>query len=155
MVDISNDSLAVIGWREWVRLPELGIKRIKAKIDTGAKSSSLHAFDIEVHDIAGVQFVNFKIQPAQQRLTLAVEAQSQVHEFRRVRSSNGQTTTRPVIRTAVEIFGRPFEIDVTLFDRTEMGFRMLIGREAIRNRFIVDPRVSYCGGVPVKRKKRR
>ncbi len=155
MVDIYNDNLAIIGWREWVRLPELGIKRIKAKIDTGAKSSSLHAYDIEVREIEGVQFVSFKIHPAQQRITLIVEAQSKVHEFRSVRSSNGQTTTRPVIRTAVEIFGKPYEIDVTLFDRTKMGFRMLIGREAMRDRFMVDPRISYCGGVPSKRKKRR
>ena len=155
VIDQQNDSLAVIGWREWVRLPELGINRIKAKIDTGAKSSSLHAYDIEVYENEGEQFVRFKIHPAQQRLTLVVEAQSKVHEFREVRSSNGQTTNRPVIRTAVEIFGRPYEIDVTLFDRTKMGFRMLIGREAMRDRFMVDPRISYCGGVPAKRKKRR
>ncbi len=71
-----------------------------------------------------------------------------VHEFRKVRSSNGQITNRPVIRTMVEIFNRAYEIDVTLFDRTKMGFRMLIGREALTDRFVVDASKSYCGGKP-------
>ena len=143
-----------IGWREWIKLPDLGIKRVKAKIDTGARSSSLHAYDIEILERDGIQIVQFKIQPLQKNRVQIVEASAPVHEFRKVRSSNGQTTTRPVIRTSIEIYAIRYEIDVTLFDRTKMGFRMLIGREALQDRFVVDAAKSYCGGKPKKKKKK-
>lgn len=145
-------STRIIGWREWIKLPDLGIKWIKAKIDTGASSSSLHAYDIEIVKKDGREFVQFKIQPLQKNRVKIVDASAPVHEFRKVRSSNGQTTTRPVIRTTVEIYSTRYEIDVTLFDRTKMGFRMLIGREALHERFVVDASKSYCGGKPRKRK---
>ncbi len=148
------DNLKIIGWREWVKLPDIGIKRVKAKIDTGALSSSLHAFDIELQDHLKVPMVKFKVQPIQKDRSQVIEASAPVHEFRKVRSSNGQTTTRPVIQTTVEIFSIRYQIDVTLFDRTKMGFRMLIGREALRKRFVVDSNKSYCGGKPKKKKKR-
>ena len=148
------DNLKIIGWREWVKLPDIGIKRVKAKIDTGALSSSLHAFDIELQEHLEVPMVKFKVQPIQKDRSQVIEASAPVHEFRKVRSSNGQTTTRPVIQTTVEIFSIRYQIDVTLFDRTKMGFRMLIGREALRKRFVVDSNKSYCGGKPKKKKKR-
>lgn len=149
------DMTKTLGWREWVRLPDLGIKRIKAKIDTGALSSCLHANDIEVHENADLTTVSFKLQPVQKDHSKVVEATAAVHEFRQVRSSNGQTTTRPVIRTTIEIMSIRYEIDVTLFDRAKMGFRMLIGRAALRGRFVVDPEKSYCGGKPKKKTKRK
>lgn len=149
------DMTKTLGWREWVRLPDLRIKRIKAKIDTGALSSCLHAHDIEIHENADLTTVSFKLQPMQKDRSEVVEVTAAVHEFRQVRSSNGQTTTRPVIRTSIEIMSIRYEIDVTLFDRTKMGFRMLIGRAALRGRFVVDPDKSYCGGKPKKKKIKR
>ena len=147
--------LQLVGWREWVSIPELGIKRIKAKIDTGASSSSLHAYDIEIVDHLEVQQVKFKIQPLQNNRAAVVQAQVPIFDFRKVRSSNGETTIRPVIRTHLEIFGQKHEIDITLFDRAKMGFRMLIGREALRDRFVVDSARSYCAGKPRKKKKHK
>ena len=147
-----NRKIRIIGWREWVKLPGIGIKHIKAKIDTGARSSSLHAYNIEFNERDGQQFVSFKVQPLQNNRIKVVEAELPVSEFRKVRSSNGETTNRPVVRTSVELFANKFEIDVTLFDRTKMGFRMLLGREAIQSRFVVDAARSYCGGKPKKKK---
>lgn len=149
------DMTKTVGWREWVKLPDLNVRRIKAKIDTGALSSCLHAHDIEVHEQGDLTTVSFKLQPIQKNRTKIIEATAPVHEFRQVRSSNGQTTTRPVIRTTIEIMSIRYEIDVTLFDRTKMGFRMLIGRAALRGRFVVDPNQSYCGGKPKKKIKRK
>lgn len=154
MADLESGKLRVIGWREWVSIPPLGIKRIKAKIDTGASSSSLHAYDIEVMDDLDQQHVQFKIQPLQKNHSVVLQAKVPIHDFRKVKSSNGQTTIRPVIRTSIVIFGRKHEIDVTLFDRAKMGFRMLIGREALRERFVVDSSRSYCAGKLRKKKKR-
>ena len=153
MSDRESGKLRVVGWREWIGIPSLGIKRIKAKIDTGASSSSLHAYDIEILDHLDPPEVKFKIQPLQKNRTAIIQAQVPVLDFRKVRSSNGETTVRPVIRTRIEIFGRTHEIDVTLFDRAKMGFRMLIGREALRGRFVVDSARSYCAGKPKKKKK--
>ena len=144
-----------IGWREWVRLPDLGVGRLKAKIDTGARSSSLHAFDIAISNQNSVDQVRFKIQPSQNDESHVLDVCVPIFEFRKVRSSNGQTTLRPVIRTTIELFKTKYEIDVTLFDRTKMGFRMLIGREALKNRFVVDSSLSYCGGRPKKKFKTR
>ena len=151
---MESGELRVIGWREWVSIPPLGIKRIKAKIDTGASSSSLHAYDIEVLDDLEQQHVQFKIQPLQKNRSVVVQAKVPIQDFRKVKSSNGQTTIRPVIRTSIMIFGHKHEIDVTLFDRAKMGFRMLIGREALRGRFVVDSAQSYCAGKLRKKKKR-
>ena len=145
----------VVGWREWVGMPELGVKRIKAKIDTGASSSSLHAFDIEINDHLEHPQVKFKIQPLQNNRSVVIQAQSPIFDFRKVKSSNGQTTTRPVIRTTISIFQLRYKIDVTLFDRAKMGFRMLIGREALRGRFLVDSALSYCAGKPRRKKNHR
>jgi len=147
-----NSNLPTIGWREWIRLPELEIGRIKAKIDTGARSSTLHAFDLELFEMAGVQYVRFRVQPRQRDHGKIIEVAARVVDFRRVRSSNGLATTRPVIRTEVEILGQKHLVDVTLVDRGRMGFRMLIGREAIRGRFLVDSARSYYAGKPRKRK---
>lgn len=139
-----------VGWREWVKLPDLGIKWIKAKIDTGAYSSSLHAFDIEKCEIDGEQGVRFKVQPGQKEDRI-IQLESPVLEFRSVRSSNGESTVRPVIKTRVRLMKQKFDIELTLIDRRKMGFRMLVGREALRSRFVVDPAQSYLSPKP-KRK---
>ncbi len=135
----------VIGWREWVALPELGIERIKAKVDTGARSSALHAFDIHRFDRGGMQWVRFKVHPIQRNTQLTVQAQMPVLEFRPVRSSTGHVTKRPAILVEVEWMGERWPIELTLASRDEMGFRMLLGREAVRGRFLVDAGASYYG----------
>ncbi len=145
--------LPVIGWREWLRLPELHVHHIKAKIDTGARSSSLHASDIVIDDRGGVQFVRFSIHPFQLRTSKVVSAEAQVLEFRPIKSSNGQIDMRPVIMTTLKMMGQKWQIELTLTDRADMGFRMLLGREAFRGRFLIDPGKSFYGGKPKKKKK--
>jgi hypothetical protein len=148
--DDGQVSQAIVGWREWVRLPDLGDFSIKAKIDTGARSSSLHAFDVETFRRRGVLFVRFRIHPRQRSIKKSLRSEARVLEFRAVRSSSGHLTMRPVIRTDLELFGQRWPIELTLANRDEMGFRMLLGREALRRRLIVDPGRSYVAGKPPK-----
>jgi len=141
-----------IGWREWVRLPELGVRRIKAKVDTGARSSSIHAFDVERFRRKGREMVRFGIHPMQRSSKRSVVAEAELLDERRVRSSSGKAELRPVIVTEVEMMGRRFPVELTLARRDSMGFRMLLGRQAVRGRFVVDPGRSYLGGRPKKKK---
>ena len=143
----------VIGWREWVGLPDLGIKTIKAKVDTGARSSSLHAYDIEEFIRDGNQWVRFKVHPVQRKNDGVIEVEAAVLAVRSVRSSSGKADLRPVILTNVELLGRTWAVELTLANRDEMGFRMLLGREAFRGRFLVDTSKSYYGGKPKRQKK--
>lgn len=135
--------LPKVGWREWVGLPDLGIGRIKVKVDTGARSSSLHAYDIEVFSRGKRDFVRFTVHPVQRETRTTVRCLAELHEHRHVKSSSGHREYRPIIRTMVELGGERWPIDVTLTTRDAMGFRMLLGREAIRKRFLVDPGRSY------------
>jgi hypothetical protein len=144
--------LVIVGWREWVSLPDLGISRIKAKIDTGARSSSLHAFDIEKFDRGGVAWVRFRVHPRQRSDDVTVSCEAEIHDIRNVRSSSGESSERYVILTPVWWMGDTWMVDLTLADRTEMGFRMLVGREAMRGRMLVDPGRSYFGGKPKKKR---
>jgi hypothetical protein len=144
----------VIGWREWVALPDLGIRRIKAKVDTGARTSSLHAFGIKQFTRDGKAFVRFKVHPIQRNTRKTIEAEAEVLEFREVRSSSGHLAMRPAILTTVHLLGMSWQIEVTLANRDEMGFRMLLGRESYRGKFLVDAGTSYYGGVPKRKKKR-
>ena len=134
----------VIGWREWVSLPDLGVEWIKAKVDTGARSSSLHAWDIDVDDRGGV--VHFRLHPLQEDDSVIVDASAPLVELREIRSSNGEADVRPVIRTTAVVAGQPLDIELSLASRDEMGFRMLLGRSAIRRRFVVDAGRSFVGG---------
>lgn len=145
--------LIIIGWREWLSLPDLGIPRIKAKIDTGARSSSLHAYEIERFEQHGSSLVRFKVHPVQRRDSVTVVCVAEVHDVRSVRSSSGEATDRIVIQTPVRWMGESWTVDLTLADRSEMGFRMLVGREALRGRMLVDPGRSYFGGRPKKKTK--
>lgn len=133
----------IIGWREWLALPDLGVARIKAKVDTGARSSSLHASALQPFQRDGVDWVRFRILPEQDEVDGAIEAEAPVLEYRDVRSSNGVVTRRPVIETTLEWMDQRWPIELTLADRKTMGFRMLVGREAIRRRALVDPGRSY------------
>jgi hypothetical protein len=138
----------VVGWREWVALPDLGIRAIKAKIDTGARSSSLHAFDVETFEREGAPWVRFVVHPWQRDTASTVHAEAPVLEYRHIRSSSGHITHRPVIRIEIELDNRRFPIELTLAARDEMGFRMHLGREAVRRKFIVDPGRSYMVSQP-------
>jgi hypothetical protein len=139
-----------LGWREWVALPDWGVAHVKAKVDTGARTSSIHAFDLEPFDRNGVECVRFEIQPWQRTTADAVVAEACVEAWRTIRSSSGEIERRPVVRTALVIAGVTVDAEVTLARRDDMGFRMLVGREAIRSRFLVDPGASYRGGRPVR-----
>lgn len=146
--------LPVLGWREWVALPGLGVRAVKAKIDTGARSSALHAFDIDVVHRRGAPHVRFSIHPVQRSDRDAVDVEAEIVDERLVRSSTGHGQLRYVVLMDMELMGRCFTSEVTLAKRDQMGFRMLLGREALRGRFFVDPSVSYRAGRPVRRVRR-
>jgi hypothetical protein len=138
--------LLIVGWREWVALPDLRVPAIKTKVDTGAKTSSLHALDIEEFRKRGSAWLRFRVHPFQREEQLAVETEAELVEYRHVRSSNGHLTHRPVIVTTLQLLGEHWPIELTLTNRDEMGFRMLLGREALRGRVCVDPGHSYLSG---------
>ena len=155
MVRPKELDLPVIGWREWVGLPDLGVATIKAKVDTGARSSSLHAYDLHEFTRKGQTWVRFKVHPEQRSTKKIVEAEAKVLEYRSVRSSSGKAQERPVIVTTVELLGLSWPVELTLANRDEMGFRMLLGREAFRGRFLVDAGSSYFGGKPGRTKRKK
>ena len=142
----SSSPPVVAGWREWVRLPGLGVGPVKAKLDTGARTSSLHAFDLEEHRRGGIPTVRFGVHPWQNSDEDAVIVECPVHDRRSVRSSSGHTEERIVVLMHVVLLDRTMTAEVTLTNRDEMGFRMLIGREALRQGFIVDSARSFVGG---------
>ncbi|WP_309129826.1 RimK/LysX family protein [Microbacterium sp.] len=143
------------GWREWVGLPDLGVEWIKAKIDTGARTSSLHAFDVREFDRDGQDWVRFKVKPWQDSQEDAVVVERPVHDRRAVRSSSGHAQERLVVKLRVRLVDREVVSEVTLSNRDEMGFRMLIGREALRRGFTVDPARSFLGGRAPREARRR
>ena len=136
-------ALPIIGWREWLALPGLGIPKVKAKIDTGARSSSLHAFGIERGRAEGRDRVAFYTHPRQRGDGPGVSCSAELLDVRSVRSSNGSTEERYFIRTIARLQGVEFPIELTLANRDDMSFRMLLGREAIRRRFLVDSGRSF------------
>lgn len=146
-----------IGWREWVRLPALGDALVKAKVDTGARTSTLHAFDVAEVERDGEARVAFAFHPNQDDEETEIRAEAPLVDRRNVTASNGQTELRYVVATEVVVDSEPIPIELTLTRRDAMGFRMLLGRHALRGRFMVDPRRSYRGGVSkrVRRKLRK
>ena len=136
----------IVGWREWVALPDLGLPAVKAKVDTGAKTSSLHAFDIETFREGGRERVRFGVHPLQDDEQLAVWATADVVDERSVTSSSGHEELRVVIRTALRLGDLTWPVEVTLTDRRSMRLRMLLGREALAGRLLVDASVSYLHG---------
>jgi len=152
-------STTIVGWREWVGLTSAGVPWIKAKLDTGARSSSVHAFDIEplIPDADGTEKVRFKLRPWQRSDADTVVVECPVHDRRTVRSSSGHAEERIVVLMDITFMGRTVTAEMTLSNRDSMGFRMLIGREALRQGFVVDPRRSFLGGrapKPVRRQNR-
>lgn len=139
---------SVIGWREWVALPELGLDAIKAKVDTGARTSAIHAFSVEPFERDGVDYVRFKVHPLQRRDDIEVECVAPVADQRMVTDSGGHAEERYVIEASVELADEQWPVEITLTNRDTMGFRMLLGRTAIRRRFLVDPGKSYMVSEP-------
>ena len=135
--------LEPIGWREWVSLPELGIARIKAKIDTGARTSALHAFEVVPVTREGKPWVQFRIHPVQRNATRELMCEAAVVDERVVRDSGGHSELRYVIETSVCVGPDCWPVEVTLTSRDDMLFRMLLGRTAIRGRYLVDASRSY------------
>lgn len=145
----------IVGWREWLALPEMGIDTIKAKVDTGAHTSALHAFDVKIVRQGDKRWARFKVHPWQRDTHSVIEARALLVDRRLVRSSSGQEEMRPVVVTEVEILGHRWPIELTLTRRDVMGFRMLLGREAMRGYALVDPGGSFLTGVPMRKRRRR
>lgn len=166
-------STTIAGWREWVGLPGIDVPWIKAKLDTGARSSALHAFDVEEFvrtddtdstdgtdsaddtDGAAVDWVRFRVRPWQRSENDVAVVECPVHDRRVVRSSSGHSEERIVVLLDIELFGRTITAETTLSNRDQMGFRMLIGREALSQGFLVDAGKSFLGGRAPKEVRRR
>jgi hypothetical protein len=133
----------IIGWREFVTLPQLKIGRIKAKIDTGARSSAIHAFNIQERSQNGKKIIRFEIHPLQRDNKTIIITEAELLEYRRIRNSGGAAQFRPVIKTNIEVGKYTWAIELSLTNRDVMGFRMLLGRQAVRNKFLVDPGSSF------------
>lgn len=142
--DIRNKML--VGSKEWCALPELNIPATKARIDSGAKTSSIHAFNIKKFHRNGETWVSFEVHPLQKNRRTVIYCERPVIDKRSVKSSSGIAQSRYVISTTLEMGNKSWEIELTLANRDSMGYRMLLGREAMSGRIIVDPAHSYILG---------
>ena len=144
----SIGSSTLIGWREWIAFPAWGVAALKAKIDTGARTSALHAADLELVDRSGRRHAEFTLHPWQASDSDGVEVSVPLVDEREVTSSSGDRSVRPVVAAIIDVDGTPHEIELTLTRRDDMGFRMLLGRKAMAGRYVVDPSASYLCGRP-------
>ncbi len=140
------EQLAGLGWREYIGLPELGISRVKAKIDTGARTSCIHAFSVESFEKDGESWVRFGVHPNQKDTVTELWCEAKVVDCRPVTDSGGHTEMRYVISSKLVVGEYAFDAELTLSNRDNMRFRMLLGRTAMRNRFVVDSGKSYLQG---------
>jgi len=155
--DVSEPSHSntLAGWREWAQLPDIGVPWIKAKLDTGAQTSSIHAYDVEEYDRDGADWVRFRVRPWQESTDDQVVVECPVHDRRKVRSSSGHVEDRIVVLLRLILVGHDVTAEVTLSNRDEMGFRMLVGRQALRHGFVVDASHSFLGGKAPRHARRR
>jgi len=143
-----TSKLITVGWREWCSLPELGLTHIKAKVDTGAKTSCLHAFSVEPFTKENQQWVRFGMHPNQSDSDVEIFCEARVKDVRNVTDSGGHTEKRYVISTQLVIDSQQWPIELTLTNRDTMQFRMLLGRTAMKQKIIVNPGKSYMLGEP-------
>lgn len=140
------DDKILIGSEEWCELPELGVPAVKARVDSGAKTSSLHAYNIQPYEHEGVDYVKFDVHPLQKNQRTAVRCKAKLVDRRVVKSSSGESEKRHVISTPITLGEETWDIEITLTNRDNMGYRMLLGREAMSGRLIVDPEASFKMG---------
>jgi hypothetical protein len=140
--------MQTLGWREWIALPGLGLDRIKAKVDSGARTSALHAFFVEPFARRGSDWVRFGIHPQQLDCDVAVTCEARVVDQRKVTDSGGHAERRYVIETLVAVGARQRSIELTLTNRDPMRFRVLLGRTALSGVYLIDPGRSYLAGEP-------
>ncbi|MDF1823795.1 MAG: ATP-dependent zinc protease [Verrucomicrobiales bacterium] len=140
----SLDQYPILGWREWLSIPSLGIPHIKAKVDTGARTSALHTFDLEAYTAeTGEERVRFSVHPFQGDTDTVIKCDCPIIGSRSVRDSGGHEQIRPFIRIPVVLGDHTWDIEFSLTNRDNMKFRMLLGRTAMEDRFLVNPALSY------------
>lgn len=145
MTNTTNE-LITVGWREWVSLPALGLPAIKAKVDTGARTSALHAFSLERYRHEGRDMIRFQMHPVQRQTKTVVVCEALLKDEREVTDSGGHTELRYVIETPLHLADTAWPIELTLTNRDNMRFRMLIGRQAMNDRLLVNPAGAYLQG---------
>lgn len=137
------ENKVIIGSEEWCGLPQLNIPAIKARIDSGAKTSALHAINIVPFKKDGLPWVSFDIHPLQNDGKTTIHCEALLHDKRKVKSSNGNSELRFVIKTILSIADESWEVEITLTNRDSMGYRMLLGRQAMAGKMLVDPGASH------------
>ena len=147
---MNNQHLITIGWREWLALPDLGIDRIKAKVDTGARTSCLHAFSLETFTQRGAPWVRFGVHPVQMNANIELICEAEMIDERMVSDSGGHKEVRPIIRTTIGLGQLSFTAEFTLTNRDTMRFRVLLGRTAMEGRILVNPEHSYLQAFPTR-----
>jgi hypothetical protein len=147
---MATKQLPILGWREWVSLPELGIKKLRCKVDTGAKTSALHAFYVDEYTENGNSMVRFGLHPKDKSTEQEIHCMALVSDQRNVTDSGGHTEKRYVIKTPVVLGQHIWNIEITLTNRDTMLHRMLLGRAAIVDNFLVDPGNTSLMGKPSK-----
>ncbi len=150
-----NENKMIIGWREWISLPDLGIKSIKAKMDTGARTSALHTYFIKPMGDSKKPMVQFGVHPMQKNDKDSIICTADIIDQRRIVDSGGHPELRYIIQTSVLAGNKQWPIELSLTNREQMRFRLLIGRSAISEKLIIDPELSFTLGRPLKTKNRK